>query len=117
MSTETTNKILPAGYYAVNGKRYHLSVPTKGKWKGFQFLATGSDYHSRKRVATVLPNGKFSYGTQQPGVFMQISADPLEAMREYGRITGTCGKCGRKLEDPDSIAAGIGPVCAAKMAE
>lgn len=34
--------------------------------------------------------------------------DQLEVWHE-----GTCGKCGRSLTDPQSIARGIGPVCAA----
>lgn len=28
---------------------------------------------------------------------------------------GTCGRCGRPLTHPDSIASGIGPECATKM--
>lgn len=28
---------------------------------------------------------------------------------------GTCGRCGRALTHPDSIASGIGPECASKM--
>ena len=42
-----------------------------------------------------------------------ILADPKAAMVAYGKLVGKCGKCGRKLEDADSVAAGIGPVCAA----
>jgi len=41
--------------------------------------------------------------------------DPLEAAKQYGRMSGRCGVCGRDLTDPESIAAGIGPVCASRM--
>ena len=39
----------------------------------------------------------------------------LEQARQYGKIYGVCCRCGRTLTDEDSIAAGIGPVCASKM--
>lgn len=42
----------------------------------------------------------------------KIADDPLEYMREYGQKTGECACCGRELTNPDSIALGIGPICA-----
>lgn len=43
-----------------------------------------------------------------------IAENPAEAASRYGIRTGTCSCCGRELTDPDSIAAGIGPICAEK---
>lgn len=43
---------------------------------------------------------------------LAILADPKGKAIEAGRLTGTCAVCGRELTDPDSIAAGIGPICA-----
>lgn len=34
--------------------------------------------------------------------------------KAYARESGNCYVCGRLLTDPDSIAAGIGPICAAR---
>ncbi len=42
-----------------------------------------------------------------------IAADPKGAAIRYGQRTGSCGCCGRELTRADSIAAGIGPICAA----
>lgn len=42
-------------------------------------------------------------------------ANPRDAIIKYGRILGNCGLCGRRLVDPVSIEAGIGPICAAKF--
>lgn len=39
----------------------------------------------------------------------------LDAAKEFGKLYGTCCVCGRILTNPDSISAGIGPVCAAKF--
>lgn len=44
-----------------------------------------------------------------------IERDPLAAIKAHGIATGSCGCCGRELTDPESIAAGIGPICAAKF--
>lgn len=35
----------------------------------------------------------------------------LERAMEYGKLTGVCCRCGSELENDESIAAGIGPVC------
>jgi hypothetical protein len=45
---------------------------------------------------------------------ISIAADPEAAAIKYGQETGSCSCCGRKLTRKDSIAAGIGPICATK---
>jgi hypothetical protein len=39
----------------------------------------------------------------------------IEQAKAYGRVTGTCCVCSRRLTDENSIAEGIGPVCASKF--
>lgn len=48
-------------------------------------------------------------------VIMEAANDPLTAAIRYGRETGACSCCGRDLTNPDSIAAGIGPICREKF--
>ncbi len=43
-----------------------------------------------------------------------IAAEPLEAAIRYGRLTGRCSCCGRKLTNKKSIELGIGPICRQK---
>lgn len=45
-----------------------------------------------------------------------IAEDPAAASTRYGREFGHCGVCGRGLTNDASRAAGIGPVCARRMA-
>lgn len=45
-----------------------------------------------------------------------LEKNPLEAAKASGRLSGRCCSCGRDLTDPDSIEAGIGPICAQKFA-
>lgn len=42
-------------------------------------------------------------------------SDLIHQIAEEGKQTGVCGICTRTLTDPESIAAGIGPICAAKF--
>jgi hypothetical protein len=48
-------------------------------------------------------------------VLLEAAADPLTAAIRYGKETGSCSCCGRDLTNPDSIAAGIGPICREKF--
>lgn len=53
-----------------------------------------------------------------PGLIRSLTAADaltLDRAREYGALYGVCAVCGRTLTDEDSIAAGIGPVCAARL--
>lgn len=38
----------------------------------------------------------------------------VEEVGQLGLTTNTCMVCGRRLDDPESVDAGIGPVCASK---
>lgn len=48
-------------------------------------------------------------------VLREFEANPLGTAQKYGKESGRCCSCGRDLTDPDSIAAGIGPICATKF--
>lgn len=39
----------------------------------------------------------------------------LEEAKGYGRETGTCCVCGAHLENPESVALGIGPICGGRQ--
>ena len=45
-----------------------------------------------------------------------LLGDPKAASQAYARESGCCGICNRSLTTPESIAAGIGPECAKKVA-
>lgn len=45
----------------------------------------------------------------------EFDSAPLAAAQKHGRLSGRCCSCGRDLTDPASIAAGIGPYCAARF--
>ena len=68
-----------------------------------------------KYLGKVTPNRLDSrLADEVKAVILEAAADPLTAAVRYGRETGACSCCGRDLTNPDSIAAGIGPICREK---
>jgi hypothetical protein len=108
---------VPSGVYMVPDGDTQLRVRVrhvqKGSWTGWTFVDDGAEYGSRSGYGRQDPAGKYTGKVQDQ--LRAITADPQEAMARYGRETGQCGVCGRPLEDPESVARGIGPVCAKKF--
>lgn len=50
---------------------------------------------------------------EMQAAILLVLDDPGAAARAYGKKTRSCSCCGRKLTNEASIAAGIGPICAA----
>lgn len=81
---------------------------------GATYVKKGNDYLG-KIVA-----GKFhkAYGCTEETAAAIIEhagkVTDFESIKVLGRDTGVCCCCGAELTDPDSIAAGIGPICAKK---
>ena len=48
-------------------------------------------------------------------LLQQVEDKGLAAVAEIGLLTGVCGICGRTLTAEESIAGGIGPICAGKV--
>jgi len=109
---------LPKGYYAVpNGDtRLKIAIRRPGKnsrYQGWIFVTDGAAYGNRQNYGKQAPGSLYAGKIQDE--LKEVLADPKAAMIAYGKLTGTCGKCGRILEDEVSVAAGIGPICASKM--
>lgn len=99
-----------AGRYALTASDgtvvlYKVDRPGEGKFAGWTFVSRVRDNGYETRLSK----------RQAAPVLEEISRDPMDALVAYGRRTGECGVCGRKLSDPDSVEAGIGPICAAKV--
>lgn len=107
---------IPAGRYAVpNGAtrlKIEIDKPTEGNWAGWIFVKDAAEYGANQRYGSQKP-GKL-YAGRVRDELRAILADPREAAAAYGHLTGTCGMCGRPLEEESSVARGIGPKCAQK---
>lgn len=88
------------GVYELDGKVY-VVVPNKSKTAVY---------------AKVWNQGYLEYA---PGIIYRLHPchkTSLERGREISRAIGACCRCGRTLTDPNSVEAGIGPVCATYFA-
>ena len=65
--------------------------------------------------AMVLRNGSFEYAAGMIRRLRDEDRLTMETAKRYGRETGQCCCCARTLTNPDSIAAGIGPICASGL--
>lgn len=57
------------------------------------------------------------FGEKEPGAIRKIRANDRMSAEEagrYGLAMSACAHCGRALTDEDSIALGLGPICAGK---
>jgi hypothetical protein len=69
-----------------------------------------------KYLGKVTPTGMDSrLPDEVKSVLTEAATDPLTAAIRYGKVSGECSCCGRELTDPQSIARGIGPICATKF--
>lgn len=97
-------------------------------YSGWTFvkLLTGPDNTtSFTNIGFVLPSGEFrlknaySSNTQLHQIALGLltgSKDELhKAGVAYARISGRCYVCGKTLTTPESIEAGIGPICAGRL--
>lgn len=107
---------VPSGYYAAPDGSTRLKVRINrgtNRWQGYIFVTDGAVYGQARNYGMQRPGGV--YQGQIEGPLRAIIADPAAASAAYGRLTGSCGVCGRHLEDELSVARGIGPICADKM--
>lgn len=81
------------------------------------YLGQQSGRNLVKRVVGSKDEG-YSYeyvglaATKLPATATPLSLDEAKA---WGRMTGHCCVCGLRLDNPESVEAGIGPVCASKF--
>lgn len=68
-------------------------------------------------LAKVVVDGDLEYKGKAERVLVPGSRKAtVEEVGSWGRATGTCLVCSRKLDDPESVDRGIGPVCYGRMA-
>lgn len=89
-------------------------APDHGRNPGAIYVNRTSD---SEYVGKVI-GGKFepvrSTSEEDKLALLRIAENPREAAIRWGQKTGTCSCCGRELTNAESIALGIGPICATK---
>lgn len=87
---------------------YEVRSGRKGKWTGFQFLdrLVGAPGDWRRTPVK---------GTAKKNIIAEIAVSPKAAAARYGKEFTACGVCNSPLSDLESMALGIGPVCAKRF--
>lgn len=77
-----------------------------------------SDSEAERQYLGKILQGKFVRSREctdeQEKHLLDTAVDPLSAAVTYGRLTGNCSCCGRVLINAESVARGIGPICASQ---
>jgi len=93
--------------YRAEGLKISMA-PDRGRNPGALYVVRiADDEYLGKIVGTTYT------GREAPGLAI-IAADPRAAAVRHGQEYGQCSCCGATLTNADSIAAGIGPICATK---
>ena len=109
---------IPSGFYAIqtDEETKFLKIDNvdnpESIWHGYIFvkIQASDDFW---RLGYQRPNSV--YKGKRPELVEMVLQDSEHASRLYGQLIGKCGVCGRTLTDPESIAAGIGPICAGRF--
>lgn len=128
MAPEAKASVQP-GYYTVGNDEGRITVRLVPHWEKSEASKTlvlgylrGSDNTSDyTQVAFVKRDGKVIFWKKYRGTPVEarltwamdlVKNDAKAGTDEYVKHSGNCWKCGRLLTTPESIDAGIGPVCA-----
>jgi hypothetical protein len=86
---------------------------------GVVFKAQRSKTSGRVYALRLVVDGDAGSFQYDPGAIRGLRPEhrmSIEQAREFGHEFGVCCVCGATLTDPKSIEAGIGPICAGRVA-
>lgn len=87
-------------------------APASGRNAGCIYVKRADDTYLGK----ITPEDKFITSRDctatDSATVARVAADPAAAATAHGHEYGQCSCCGRELTNPESVARGIGPICA-----
>ena len=88
-------------------------APASGRNAGCIYVVRASD---DTYLGKITPEDKFITSRDctaaDSATVARVAADPAAAATAHGHEYGYCSCCGRELTNPESVARGIGPICA-----
>lgn len=91
----------------------------KSRCKGQIMVTDGEKFGQNKYFGRVDQMGIYHptpISTEEVRTLLeQLGADPAKVAAGYGKLTGNCCFCMRRLDDDRSTAVGYGPICANKF--
>lgn len=90
-------------------------APASGRNAGCIYVVRASD---DTYLGKITPEDKFVTSREctdaDSATVARVAADPAAAATAHGHEYGYCACCSRELTNPESVARGIGPICADK---
>jgi hypothetical protein len=105
---KTAPKAAPAAQVTEDG----MYQDPEGVIYKVQIAKQGSGNLYAKRLIVEEGQGHFEYAAGAIRIIKPEWKMTLEQAAEFGSLYGVCCKCGAALTDEESIARGIGPICA-----
>lgn len=106
-------KRLPVLYLSANGRDFKFSrAGAMSANAGAIYVAEGDAYLG-KIVGEVFVRSRECEDDDEADVLLACE-NPLENAIAFGKRTGKCSCCGRRLENEESVLLGIGPICREK---
>jgi hypothetical protein len=101
VTAKVVTEIVPEGFYCV----------------GVDYYKVQTSKTSGKRYAKLWVGGYAKWEFAPGALFKLTLADKLteDQAAMFGKKTGHCCICSKLLTNPESVAAGIGPICSGKM--
>ena len=130
MATMTATTTIADGFYTIVTGNTHRTFRVRTQPQDAQFAPgrqvisylngpdNTSDYIGFAFIGQdrIFPWKRFQSGYDQilASARFLVQGDHAEAGLMYAQQSGNCWKCNRLLTTPESIAAGLGPVCASR---
>ena len=116
IETLLSMKDKPRNEVAIKAPNTVAATVTEGMYArdGKIFKVYFNQAHTRL-LAKELIDGSFEYQGMASRFVKPEHRMTIEQAKEYGKVTGTCCVCSRRLTDENSISEGIGPICASKF--
>lgn len=104
------------GYYQLDGETlYCFDEFKQGGSTKIKFMKLTKTQAYDYKLGKYVPKGKWTYAGSKYLAKKMLAGQTkltMDAVAKIGKQVGFCIRCGRTLTDPESVANGIGPVCA-----
>lgn len=91
-------------------------APSTGRNPGSIYVKSKDGiYMGKIKDAWFWPSRDYKESEEIRTEILRTMSEPREIALSYGRETGQCSICGRRLDNAISIFNAIGPICAEKM--
>lgn len=99
-----------------HGFSYKLAGATSANWGCIYIYDTDTgEYYGKIKDSNIIPVYGRSVNDNARKLITEMMNNPLESIISWGHQSGTCGICGRRLDNAISVRNGIGPICAERI--